>query len=357
MSGVEVNSEVEEKAWFGQELVRESGDLSVSMDTIGEDMVSVGTVSGASQIFHLGPVSQKDRFISLMEQAMPYLVLALSLIVLILIPALASTISKVHSVDAQGSHLAESLNRVEREGQDQTKRVQDLFETKLAGVEIKAGPPGEKGSSGRRGEKGNQGEDGGRGVQGRQGVIGVKGGSGEKGQQGDQGVKGEKGLQGPKGDSGLNTQTLGTQGPKGEPGPVGPKGEKGDTYIPLLTWDWTHAAGNKGDRFDFKIVCLQRCKSLKVTIIHSVGDVDLYGEADDVPHIVNSNCDRCEQCKARSSQKKDTCFVDRAPSTTFYITVYTHKAYKDMEIAVEASNLKSVTCMSGNCEGIVLAHE
>ena len=45
--------------------------------------------------------------------------------------------------------------------------------------------------------------------------------------------------------------------------------------------------------------------------------------------------------------------MDRAPSSTFYITVYAHKAFKTMEIVVEASNLASVTCVSDNCGGEV----
>ena len=54
----------------------------------------------------------------------------------------------------------------------------------------------------------------------------------------------------------------------------------------LLFLDWSHPRGDKYDKFDFKIVCLSRCKNLEVIITHSTGDVDLYGEADEVPHIV-----------------------------------------------------------------------
>ena len=67
----------------------------------------------------------------------------------------------------------------------------------------------------------------------------------------------------------------------------------------------------------------------------------------------NSNCDSCELCKARSSQVKDKCVVDRAPSSTFYITVYAHKAYKKLEVLVEGSNLQNITCMSDTCGGSV----
>jgi len=189
------------------------------------------------------------------------------------------------------------------------------------------------------------------GSRGAPGQNGAKGDRGEKGQLGDQGAKGEKGLSGPKGDS--SSSGPGIQGPKGEQGQRGPKGEKGDSFRPLLTWDWSHPKGNKADRFDFKISCLARCKSLEVIITHGTGDVDLYGEADEVPHIVNSNCDSCEHCKARSSQVRDKCMVDRAPSNTFYITVYAHKAYRKLELLVEGSNLQNITCMSDNCGGEV----
>lgn len=353
MSGAGASSDMEEKSWFDQELVRESGNLSVSMGTLADDMGSVDNVSRVALIKHMGPVSQRDRFISFVGQAMPYILAALSVIVLVLIPALASTISKVHSVDAQGSQLEENINMVKREGQEHMKQVQDLFEKRLADLETKTGPPGQKGSSGRSGEKGSKGDNGLMGGRGPSGLNGVKGDRGEKGKLGDQGAKGEKGLPGPKGDSAQTAQGLGIQGPRGERGPAGPKGEKGDNFIPLLTWDWTHEAGKKADRFDFKIVCLARCKSLEVLITHSAGDVDLYGEADEVPHIVNSNCDRCELCKARSSQVKDKCVIERAPSSTFYITVYAHKAYRSLEIVVEASNLSNITCVSNNCGGEV----
>ena len=40
---------------------------------------------------------------------------------------------------------------------------------------------------------------------------------------------------------------------------------------------WTHAEGNKNDRFDFKLECLAKCRDLEITIKHKTGDVDLYG--------------------------------------------------------------------------------
>ena len=47
--------------------------------------------------------------------------------------------------------------------------------------------------------------------------------------------------------------------------------------------------------------------------------------------------------------KKDKCSMDRTPSITFYISVYAHKSYEEMEIVVTGSNLANVTCYSGNC--------
>ena len=61
--------------------------------------------------------------------------------------------------------------------------------------------------------------------------------------------------------------------------------------------------------------------------------------------------------------------MPRAPSSTFYISVFAHKvsivtaqlrinidvvfvcqAYRSLELVVEASNLKNVTCFAGNCQ-------
>ena len=58
--------------------------------------------------------------------------------------------------------------------------------------------------------------------------------------------------------------------------------------------------------------------------------------------------------------------MPRAPSSTFYISVFAHKvtarliididvvfvcqAYRALELVVEASNLKNVTCFAGNCQ-------
>ena len=50
---------------------------------------------------------------------------------------------------------------------------------------------------------------------------------------------------------------------------------------------------------------------------------------------------------------RDKCTVDRAPSNTFYITVYAHKAYRKLELLVEGSNLQNITCMSDSCGGEV----
>jgi hypothetical protein len=338
MSGGELGPEARP---YEEELVRESVDLSMrevgSMDSVS---------SRVGLIRHLGPVTRRDRIISMVEQAMPYLLVAVSATVLVLIPALASTISKVHTVDAEHRQLADNLDRVKTESREEVRRVQDLFEKRVNELGSKSGPPGQKGSSG---DKGSRGETGAVGGGGPPGLTGAKGDRGEKGQLGDQGDKGEKGLPGPKGDS--SSGEAGIPGPKGERGAVGPKGDKGDSFIPMLTWDWSHPSGQKSDRFDFKISCLARCKSLEVIITHSSGDVDLYGEADQVPHIVNSNCAGCQFCKARSSQVKDKCMVDRAPSSTFYITVYAHKDYRKLEVLVEGSNLQNITCVSDNCGG------
>ena len=45
--------------------------------------------------------------------------------------------------------------------------------------------------------------------------------------------------------------------------------------------------GSKGEKIDFKIDCSQRCRDLEIVVTHSTGDIDLYGEEDDIPHLVS----------------------------------------------------------------------
>ena len=42
----------------------------------------------------------------------------------------------------------------------------------------------------------------------------------------------------------------------------------------------------KGEKIDFKIDCIKRCQDMKISVTHSTGDIDLYGEENDVPHLV-----------------------------------------------------------------------
>ena len=64
----------------------------------------------------------------------------------------------------------------------------------------------------------------------------------------------------------------------------------------------------------------------------------------------NSNCDQCALCKARSTQKLDSCILpDTTPKSSFYISVLAHKNYRNMKLTVEALNLKNITCLSDNC--------
>lgn len=66
-----------------------------------------------------------------------------------------------------------------------------------------------------------------------------------------------------------------------------------------------------------------------------------------------SNCQSCPLCKARSSTNKDKCSVDKSSVDTFYFSVYVHKAYDDLDVSVEASNLEKVTCLNDDCGGTV----
>ena len=52
--------------------------------------------------------------------------------------------------------------------------------------------------------------------------------------------------------------------------------------------EWTHPAGTKGDRFDFRIDCHRKCRNIDILVTHDSGDVDLYGEEAEVP-VIRSN--------------------------------------------------------------------
>ena len=56
----------------------------------------------------------------------------------------------------------------------------------------------------------------------------------------------------------------------------------------------------------------------------------------------NSNCEDCPDCKARSSKPLDKCKVGRSDSRIFYVVVWAHKAFRELELDIDAANLKSV---------------
>jgi len=224
----------------------------------------------------------------------------------------------------------------------------------MIGVPGRMGTQGVAGSIGLPGPPGIKGE---RGERGPLGPMGEKGEIGHVGNQGIDGEKGEKGERGPEGPiilSSFNETEEGIQGPPGPPGPPGPKGErgvngekgdKGDIGESLVLSDpfvWTQEEGNKNDRFDFTVECLTMCKDLEISIKHKTGDVDLYGKADTVPDIVNSNCNDCPDCKARSSKSIDRCKVGRIKSRVFHVVVLAHKNFRKLELDIDAANLKSV---------------
>ena len=57
----------------------------------------------------------------------------------------------------------------------------------------------------------------------------------------------------------------------------------------------------------------------------------------------NSNCEDCPDCKARSSKPMDMCKVRRSESKTFYVVVWAHKAFRQLEVIIDAANLKLVS--------------
>ena len=75
----------------------------------------------------------------------------------------------------------------------------------------------------------------------------------------------------------------GPAGPRGPSGPRGPPGPPGP--MPFVFWEWEHPAGEKGDRFNWQVECLQRCKNVVLKISHDIGDLDLYAESDRLPRL------------------------------------------------------------------------
>ena len=57
----------------------------------------------------------------------------------------------------------------------------------------------------------------------------------------------------------------------------------------------------------------------------------------------NSNCDDCPDCKARSSKSLDMCKVGRSESKIFYVVVWAHKDFRQLELNIDAANLKVVS--------------
>ena len=52
------------------------------------------------------------------------------------------------------------------------------------------------------------------------------------------------------------------------------------------TSEGTKETGVKGEKIDFKIWCHKRCRKLEILVTHNTGDIDLYGQEEDIPHIV-----------------------------------------------------------------------
>ena len=105
--------------------------------------------------------------------------------------------------------------------------VREFVQTRVDGLELKAGPAGLDGLQGQDGRDGLDGKDGGIGPQGERGEIGPAGPSGEKGMDGLSGKDGRDGLDGKDGAIGL-TGPVGPQGPQGLLGEKGLTGERGE---------------------------------------------------------------------------------------------------------------------------------
>ena len=58
-------------------------------------------------------------------------------------------------------------------------------------------------------------------------------------------------------------------------------------YVDVDTSEGTKETGRKGEKIDFQILCHQRCRNLEIQVTHTAGDVDLYGQEDDIPHLVS----------------------------------------------------------------------
>jgi len=285
-------------------------------------------------IKHLGPVSKREMFLSKLERFSPYIHCFTIVIILFLVASAVSNLSKIHEMVAEINALETSLNNLQRT----------------------PGPKGSKGAPGVLGVAGMPGAKGVKGETGSDGHVGLKGEAGVNGAKGDKGDRGQRGESVTLTTDGANVTCL--NGEKGEPGAqgeMGPKGEKGESSInPYNVWEWTHPAGQKGDRFDFRMDCQGNCRNIEIIINHSTGDVDLYGEDTETPNIRDNNCSGCSKCKSRSSSRRDQCAVAKSSASTFYFTIYVHKNYSELEVVAEALNLNKVVCIEDDCGGKII---
>ena len=85
------------------------------------------------------------------------------------------------------------------------------------------------------------------------------------------------------------------------------------------------------------------CSDINVQLEVESGDADLYAREDSFPVIKNSNCDNCQLCKSRQSNREDSCNdISTAHGPTFYLMVTAHKAYRRATVKVSGYNLKEM---------------
>ena len=113
---------------------------------------------------------------------------------------------------------------------------------------------------------------------------------------------------------------------------------------------WTHPGmSSKGSRFDFQIQCIGDCRNITIFENTHSGDVDLFGQIDRVPTIVDHKC--ASQCKCKSQRTtNDQCQVSEIAGSTFFFTAYVYEMHRNLEVTVICENLSNIVCV-GQCGG------
>jgi len=95
----------------------------------------------------------------------------------------------------------------------------------------------------------------------------------------------------------------------------------------------------------FNVTCRGNCTNVSLTAYSDKGDIDLFAEEDQVPHIDGTNCPSCALCKTRWS-RIDTCENITIEEKYFYAAVVSQRNHTGASLRVKGTNLLNVTSAS-----------